>query len=41
MEWNRNVYKSLGLGATRPLQENITESGREKNRRVEIKVIKL
>jgi len=31
----------IGRGATRPIQENTTESGREKNRRVEIKIIKL
>ncbi|HZV69869.1 MAG TPA: OmpA family protein [Saprospiraceae bacterium] len=29
-----------GLGATQPVHENTTESGREKNRRVEIKIIK-
>ncbi|MEP6795745.1 MAG: OmpA family protein [Saprospiraceae bacterium] len=29
-----------GLGATQPVEENATESGREKNRRVEIKIIK-
>ena len=32
--------QNVGLGATRPIRENITESGREKNRRVEIKIIK-
>ncbi len=31
----------IGLGATRPVHENTTESGKEKNRRVEIKIIKL
>ncbi len=29
-----------GLGATQPVEQNSTESGREKNRRVEIKIIK-
>ena len=33
--------KISGFGATRPINENTTESGREKNRRVEIKIIKL
>jgi len=32
--------KISGFGATRPINENTTESGREKNRRVEIKIIK-
>ena len=42
------VYKGIsadriqvaGRGATRPVFQNSTESGREKNRRVEITVIK-
>ncbi len=32
--------QTSGMGATLPLYENSTETGREKNRRVEIKVIK-
>lgn len=36
----KDRIKILGLGATRPIRENLTEGGREKNRRVEIKIIK-
>ena len=36
----RSRLQVSGLGATRPLFSNLTESGREKNRRVEITVIK-
>ncbi|MEO6131010.1 MAG: OmpA family protein [Saprospiraceae bacterium] len=31
---------TIGLGATQPVNENLTEAGREKNRRVEIKIVK-
>ena len=38
---SKERIKISGFGATRPINENTTESGREKNRRVEIKIIKL
>jgi outer membrane protein OmpA-like peptidoglycan-associated protein len=36
---NPNRIQTSGMGAENPLYENTTESGREKNRRVEIKIL--
>jgi outer membrane protein OmpA-like peptidoglycan-associated protein len=37
---DKNRIQIAGLGATHPITDNATEGDREKNRRVEIKVIK-
>jgi len=37
---NGQRIQTRGFGATRPIHKNDTESGREKNRRVEIKIMK-
>jgi outer membrane protein OmpA-like peptidoglycan-associated protein len=38
---SRDRIRVIGLGATQPLSQNITEEGRKMNRRVEISIIKL